>query len=261
MRVTTVRFGAPRSQAAGCLIRLQLPLNPATRAGGGLRPPPPGERNEKVRDVTQGGKRVLVIAARIPAREKARRVSRSAVPCCTALWAALGNAVPPIPPWIFGNGTRSAGAWALGVSRRFPQGGVRRTARDRGDAAGPQPWPLAAARGWAGAVQGALRRPIPRWGAVLARRAAGPRAGHKPALDVAPGVARWLKQLLGLPGPTRGRVSSGRGLSWVSRAHLPAEPWAVGPLGPPGLQPLALGLTRRIRPRGTLAPRQPGGRR
>ena len=161
MRVTTVQFGAPRSQAAGCLIRLQLPPNPSTRARGGLRPPPPGERNEKVRDVTQGGKRVLVIAAPVPAQEKARRVSRSLVPCCTALCAALGNAVPTIPPWIFGNGTRSAGAWAPGFARRLPQGGVRRTTWDRGDAAGLRPWALAAARGWAGAAQGALRRPIP----------------------------------------------------------------------------------------------------
>ena len=65
LRVTTVQFGAPRPQAAGCLIRLQLPPSPSTRARGGQRPPPPGERNEQIRDNTQGGKSVLVITARV----------------------------------------------------------------------------------------------------------------------------------------------------------------------------------------------------
>ena len=66
MRVTTVRFGAPRSQAAGCLIRPQLPPIPSTRAGGGQWPPPPGEGNEKVRDVTQGGRRSSLSLCRSP---------------------------------------------------------------------------------------------------------------------------------------------------------------------------------------------------
>ena len=39
LRVATVRSGAPRSQAAGCLVRLQLPRSPSTRAGRGLWPP------------------------------------------------------------------------------------------------------------------------------------------------------------------------------------------------------------------------------
>ena len=122
MRVTTVRFGAPRSQAAGCLIRLQLPPSPSTRAGGAQRPPPPGERNEKVREVTQGGKRVLAIAARVLARERARRVPRSMALRCRALRAVMGNSTATIPSWVFGHGTRSAGAWALGSSGGFLRG-------------------------------------------------------------------------------------------------------------------------------------------
>ena len=98
MRVTTVRFGAPRSQAAGCIIRLQLPPGPSTRAGGGQRAPPPGEGNEKVRDVTQGGKKILTVAAQIPAREGVRPVARRAVLCGTALWAAAGEPTSTFPP-------------------------------------------------------------------------------------------------------------------------------------------------------------------
>ena len=49
-----------------------------------------------------------------------------------------------------------------------------------------------------------LRKLTLRWGAAFLTRAAGPGAGHEPALDVAPGVPRWLRQLLGPPGPTEG---------------------------------------------------------
>ena len=123
MRVTTVRFGAPRSQAAGCLIRLQLPPSPSTRAGGGQRPPPPGERNEKVRDVTQGGKKMFTVAVQIPAREGVRPVSGRAVPCGTALQAATGNPSSTVPSKIAATGTRTAGARTLGLAGRSPRGG------------------------------------------------------------------------------------------------------------------------------------------
>ena len=39
LRVTTVQFGAPRPQAAGCLVRLQLPPSPSTRAREANGPP------------------------------------------------------------------------------------------------------------------------------------------------------------------------------------------------------------------------------
>ena len=147
MRVTTVRFGAPRSQAAGCLIRLQLPPIPSTRAGGGQRPLPPGEGNEKVRDVAQGGGKIITIAVQIPAREGDRSVSRRAVPCGTALQAAAGIPSSTVPPKIAATGTRTAGARTLGLAGRSPRGeGVRRATWHHGDTAEPRPWPNTPAR-------------------------------------------------------------------------------------------------------------------
>ena len=57
LRVTTVRFGAPRSQAAGCLIRLQLPPSLSTRAGGGPAAPPSWGRERKSPGRHSGGGR------------------------------------------------------------------------------------------------------------------------------------------------------------------------------------------------------------
>ena len=100
--------------------------------------------------------------------------------------------------------TRTSSTVPSRAAGRSPQGGVRRTTWHRGDAAEPRPWPHAPARVWAGAGRGVLRKLTLRWGAAFLTRAAGPCAGHEPALDVAPGVPRWLRQLLGLPGPTEG---------------------------------------------------------
>ena len=44
---------APRSQAAGCLIRLQLPCTPPAGTGGDPWSSPPGERYEQIRDGVQ----------------------------------------------------------------------------------------------------------------------------------------------------------------------------------------------------------------
>ena len=149
MRVTTVLFGAPRPQAAGCLVRLQLPPSPSTRARGGQRPPPPGEGNEQIRDDTQGGKKVLVIAARAQSRERVRRAPRRMVPQRTTLCAARGCTAPAPPSRVRCRRTRSTGAWALGSPRGVTPWGVRRTTRGRGYAAGPRTRALAVPRGGA----------------------------------------------------------------------------------------------------------------
>ena len=57
LRVTTVRSGAPRSQAAGCLVRLQLPQSPSTRAGGASSPPLLGKGTNKSGIPLRGGGR------------------------------------------------------------------------------------------------------------------------------------------------------------------------------------------------------------
>ena len=191
LRVTTVQFGAPRPQAAGCLVRLQLPPSPSTRARGGQRPPPPGEWNEQIRDDTQGGKNVLVIAARAQSRERVRRAPRRTVPQCTILCVALGCTNPTSPCRVRCRRTRSTGAWALGPPLGVTPWGVRRTTKGRGCAAGPRTRALAVPHGGAGAAQVVPRRPTRRWGAEVARAAAS-------------GVARWLRQLPGLPGPRAG---------------------------------------------------------
>ena len=242
LRVTTVRFGAPCPQAAGCLVRLQLPPSPSTRARGGQRPPPLGEGYEKIRDDTQGGKKVLVIAARAQSREKVRRAPRSMVPQCTTLCAALGGTVPTTPSRVRCRRTRSAGAWAMGSPRGVTPWGVRRTTRGRGYAAGPRKRALAVPRGGAGAAQVVPRRPTHWWGAEVARVAAAPL--HRAQASAGCGLwGRPLAQAASWPsGPESGRVSSGRGPSWVWRASPPAEPRAAGLPDAPGPLPLALGL-------------------
>ena len=125
LRVTTVLSGAPRPQAAGCLVRLQLPPSPSTRAGGGQRPPPPGEGNEKIRDDTQGGKKVLVLAPRAQSRERVRCASRRMVPQRITLCVIWGCTAPATPPRVRGRRVRSAGAWAPGSLRGITSRGVR----------------------------------------------------------------------------------------------------------------------------------------
>ena len=128
--------------------------HPFDPGGWGRRPPPPGEGNEKVRDVTQGGKKIFTIAVQIPAREGVRPVSRGAVPCGTALQAAAGNPSSTVPPKISATGAWTAGARTLGLAGKSPRGGVRRAAWHRGDTAEPRPWPHAPTRVWAGRAGG-----------------------------------------------------------------------------------------------------------
>ena len=45
------------------------PLDPG---GGRQRPPPPGEGNEQIRDISHGGKKDFIVAVQIPVREGAR---------------------------------------------------------------------------------------------------------------------------------------------------------------------------------------------
>ena len=217
MRVTTVRSGAPRSQAAGCLVRLQLPPSPSTRARGGH---------------TQGGKKVLVIAARAQSRERVRRAPRRLVPQRTTLCAARGCTAPVTPSRVRCRRTRSAGAWAPCFLRGITPRGVRRTSRGRGHAAGPRKRALATSHGGAGTALVVPRWPTHRRGAGCVWVAAAPCTGLQPALDVAPGVARRLRQPPGLPGPRASgprlgvdlpgsggptsRLSPGR---WVSLVH------------------------------------------
>ena len=184
------------------------PLDPG---GGGPAAPPPGEGNEKVRDITQGGKKVFTVAVQIPVREGARPVPRGAVHCGKALQAAAGipPSTDPAEMPSAAAGTRITGAWTLGLTGRTPRGGVRRAARDRGDGARPWPWPHATARPRARAGRGVLRKLSHQWGAALLVRAARRSAGHEPALDVAPGVPRRLRQPLGSAGPLNGRFLLG----------------------------------------------------
>ena len=126
MRVATVRSGAPRSRAAGCLVRLQLPQSPSTRAGGGRRPPPPGEGNEQIRDTTQRRRKILIVAEQIPVREGARPFPRESARCGKALQAVLGTPPSTAPAEMLdaAAGARITGAWALGPTEKTPWGGV-----------------------------------------------------------------------------------------------------------------------------------------
>ena len=58
---------APRSQAASCLVRLQLPCTPRARSGEDLSPSPPGDGHEKIRDEThpRGNALILTEASRL----------------------------------------------------------------------------------------------------------------------------------------------------------------------------------------------------
>ena len=53
--------GAPRSQAAGCLVRLQLPCTPHTKSGEDLSPSPPGDGHEQIRDETHSRGNALIL--------------------------------------------------------------------------------------------------------------------------------------------------------------------------------------------------------
>ena len=59
------------------------PFDPG--GGGASGPPLLGKGTKKSGTSLRGGKKVLTVAERIPAREGARPVSRRAVPCGTAL--------------------------------------------------------------------------------------------------------------------------------------------------------------------------------
>ena len=220
MRVTTVLSGAPRPQAAGCLVRLQLPPSPSTRAGGGQRPPPPGEGNEKIRDDAQGGKKVLVLAIGAQPPGRARGAPRRAVP----------HRITPSVHW---------GLRALAAVTRF------RCRRARPTGAGAQGILQGAPSGGSIELPGAVgRRPgfgsgpslSPTWGLGLPRWSpAGPPTGGGPGScgwrpPPAPGSSqRWMWPLGSPVGSSSLLVLRAR-----ERAGLV---WAWTALGPAGLPP------------------------
>ena len=235
MRVTTVRFGAPRSQAAGCLIRLQLPLCPSTRAGGSQRPPPPREGDEKVRDGTQRGKKIIIVAEQIPARggPVPSPVERSlAARTCRPPRVTLPPSSPPRMPRP-GPGSLGRGPWA---SRGGPlEGGPWSCQILRGQgpalAMAPRAGPHAGRGGPGGAAQ--THSPMGGRNLVIPARAAGRGVGHEPALDVAPGVPDGSGSLLGF----RARRKAGFPWAWTALGGmgLPASPALSGGLpGPIG---------------------------
>ena len=124
MRVATVRFGAPRSQAAGCLVRLQLPRSPSTRTGGGLWPSPGMGTKKSGMTLSSGGKSSSSLNSSTPGRVPAPPPGGGAVLArvCRPSWVPSNRTHPATcrPPWP---ALRSPGAGSRALRRNPPGGG------------------------------------------------------------------------------------------------------------------------------------------